>query len=83
MSTEETTTTQGQMQDPIIKVGEKEHKYSELTDEQKLIVNHVADLNGKIASAKFNLEQLEFAKLAFEDRLTKSLEEDETTEEEE
>lgn len=81
MSTKETT-TQKQVQDPIITLGENEYKYSELTDEQKLIVNHIADLNSKIAPARFSLEQLEFAKLAFEDRLTKSLEEDKTTEEE-
>ena len=80
MSTKETKT---QEQDPIITLGDKQYKYSELTDEQKLIVNHIADLNSKIAPARFNLEQLEFAKLAFEDRLTKSLKEDETTEEEE
>ncbi len=49
---------------PII-IDEQEYFYEELTDEQKAYVNHIADLDRKISSSQFNLEQLQFGKQAF------------------
>ena len=49
---------------PIV-IDEQEYFYEELTDEQKAYVNHIADLDRKISSSKFNLEQLQFGKQAF------------------
>jgi hypothetical protein len=49
---------------PII-IDEQEYFYEELTDEQKAYVNHIADLDRKIGSSQFNLEQLQFGKQAF------------------
>ena len=47
----------------------------QLTDQQKVMINHVADLDRKMGSAQFNLDQLAVGKQAFVDMLTKSLEE--------
>jgi hypothetical protein len=71
---ENTMNEEQQNQDPIIRAGEKDYKYSEMTPEQQLMVKHIADLNNKVVSARFNLDQLLFAKDAFEGQLQKSLE---------
>jgi len=47
----------------------------QLTDQQKVFVNHVTDLDRKIGSTQFNLDQLQVGKQAFMSLLTKSLEE--------
>jgi hypothetical protein len=44
-----------------------------MTDEQKVMVNHVADLDRKIASTNFNLQQLLVGKDAFIKMLEESL----------
>ena len=56
-----------------IEIDEKEYFFEDLTDEQKALVNHIADLDRKIVNSKFNLEQLEFGKNAFVDALKKTL----------
>jgi hypothetical protein len=58
----------------IITLFDKEYKESELSDEQKLMINHVADLERKIQSSEFNLQQLRFGKQAFVDALQASVE---------
>ena len=50
----------------------------QLTDQQKVMINHVADLDRKMGSAQFNLDQLQVGKQAFMDMLTRSLEDDTT-----
>jgi len=59
---------------------DKTYKESELNDEQKVMINHVADLDRKIGSSEFNLQQLRFGKQAFVDALRVSLEKDEKKE---
>jgi len=49
---------------PIV-IDEQEYFYEDLNDEQKAYVNHIADLDRKIGSSQFNLEQLQFGKQAF------------------
>ena len=46
----------------------------QLTESQKVMVNHVADLDRKIGSASFNLDQLKMGRMAFMNALTVSLE---------
>ena len=46
----------------------------QLTESQKVMVNHVADLDRKIGSANFNLDQLKMGRMAFMNALTVSLE---------
>jgi hypothetical protein len=57
----------------IITLFDKEYKESELSDEQKVMINHVADLERKIQSSEFNLQQLRFGKQAFVDALQVSV----------
>jgi hypothetical protein len=59
---------------------DKTYKESELNDEQKVMINHVADLDRKIGSSEFNLQQLRFGKQAFVDALKVSLEKNEEEE---
>ena len=42
-----------------------EHDLNQMTDEQKLLVQHCLDLDRKIASAQFNIDQLRVGKDAF------------------
>jgi hypothetical protein len=59
---------------PIV-INDVEYMFEDMTQEQQLIVNHVADLDRKIASSQFNLDQLSVGKQAFikmlEDALAK------------
>ena len=50
----------------------------QLTDEQKMLINHVADLDRKISSTRFNLDQLQVGRDAFVNMLTASLAQGET-----
>jgi len=63
-------------QTKTIVINDKEYTEDQLTDQQKVMINHVADLDRKIGSAQFNLDQLKVGKQAFVDMLTKSLEEE-------
>ena len=56
-----------------ITINDKEYMFEDMTDEQKQLVNHIADLDRKVISSQFNLEQLQFGKQAFVDKLTESL----------
>ena len=58
----------------VITVNDKEHIYEDMTDEQKTIINHINDLDRKIGTSQFNLDQLMFGKSAFMNALNESLE---------
>lgn len=51
----------------------QEYTEDQLTDEQKVLINHVADLDRKIGSTRFNLDQLQVGRDAFMNMLTASL----------
>ena len=57
-----------------ISINDKEYTEDQLTDQQKVMVNHIGDLDRKIGSTQFNLDQLQVGKQAFADMLIKSLE---------
>ena len=61
-------------EDKTLTIFEKEYKESELTDNQKTIINHISDLNKKISSSEFNLTQLRFGRQAFLDALKEDIE---------
>jgi hypothetical protein len=63
-----------------ITIDDVEHDLNSMTDEQKLLVNHCLDLDRKIASASFALDQLKVGKDAFVSMLKQSLEKKETVE---
>ena len=56
-----------------IVINDIEYTEDQLTDQQKVIINHIADLDRKIRSAQFNLDQLTVGKDAFVNMLTASL----------
>jgi restriction endonuclease S subunit len=51
-----------------------EYQYEDLTQEQQMMVNHLLDLDRKIGSSQFNLDQLQIGKQAFMNMLKTSLE---------
>jgi hypothetical protein len=57
-----------------IVIDDVEYTEDQLTDEQKILINHVADLDRKINSTRFNLDQLQVGREAFMARLKASLE---------
>ena len=68
-------------QTKTITINGTDYTEDQLTDQQKVMINHVADLDRKMGSAQFNLDQLAVGKQAFVDMLTKSLEESEDAQE--
>ena len=62
-------------QTKTISINGTDYTEDQLTDQQKVMINHIADLDRKMGSAQFNLDQLAVGKQAFMDMLTKSLEE--------
>ena len=62
-------------QTQVITINDKEYTQDQLTDQQKVMINHVADLDRKIRSAQFNLDQLTVGRDAFMQMLNASLQE--------
>jgi len=56
-----------------ITINDKEYILEDMTDEQKILVNHSVDLSRKIDSMKFNLDQLTVGKETFVKMLEESL----------
>lgn len=65
----------------VITIDNKEYTEDQLTDQQKVIINHVNSLAQKIVSAEFNLDQLRVGKNAFEKMLGDTLKEQDAVEE--
>jgi hypothetical protein len=57
-----------------ITVNDVEHNIEDLTEQQIAMVNHVADLDKKLGSLRFNMDQLAVGREAFVNMLAKSLE---------
>ena len=62
-----------QKEKTAITVNNEEFFIEDMTDEQKAMINHIQDLDRKIQSSQFNLEQLNFGKNAFVNSLSNSL----------
>jgi len=56
-----------------ITINDVDYTEDQLNDTQKVMVNHVADLDRKIGSANFNIDQLKMGRMAFMNALTTSL----------
>jgi hypothetical protein len=56
-----------------VTINDKEYEYSDLTPEQQTLFQHCVDLDRKIGSAQFALDQLQVGKKAFIDMLEESL----------
>ena len=71
----------GEKQTQTITIDGKEYTEDQLTNEQKVMINHIGDLDRKIRNTQFSLDQLTVGKEAFVKMLTESLESDEEAEE--
>ena len=58
-----------------ITINDKEYMVEDLTQEQQTMLNHVNDLDRKLSSVRFNLDQLAIGREAFVNMLAKSVEE--------
>jgi hypothetical protein len=63
----------GEKKTTPISIDGVDYVYEDLTAEQQMLVNHVADLDRKIGSTQFNLDQLTVGKGAFINMLKNSL----------
>ena len=61
------------IQPQTITINGRDYTEDQLTDDQKIMISHIADLDRKIGSAKFNFDQLQVGREAFVNMLTKSL----------
>jgi hypothetical protein len=67
-------------QTKTVTINDVEYTEDQLTDQQKVMINHINSLQQKVSSAQFSLDQLMVGKDAFVNMLTKSLEEPEAQE---
>ena len=59
-----------------ITVNDKEYNLDDFTSEQTAMLNHINDLDRKLGSAQFNLDQLNVGREAFVNMLASSLEQE-------
>jgi hypothetical protein len=71
----------GEKKTTPISINDTEYTLEDLTPEQQIMVNHVADLDRKISSTRFNLDQLSVGREAFMNMLTQQLEVDKAVDE--
>jgi hypothetical protein len=57
----------------VITIDEVEYTEDQLSNEAKVCINHIGSLDNKIASAEFNLTQLQVGRKAFMDMLKSEL----------
>ena len=66
---------------PVLNLDDKEYVIEDMTDEQKMMVNHINDMQNKQNTNQFMADQLSVGKEAFINMLRKALEEPEEVEE--
>ena len=59
---------------PVLNLDDKEYVIEDMTDEQKMMVNHINDLQNKQNTNQFMADQLSVGKEAFINMLRASLE---------
>lgn len=64
----------GEKKTTPITINDVEYVLEDMTEEQQMLVNHCQDLDRKIGSTKFNLDQLSVGKDAFVNILVQKLE---------
>lgn len=64
----------GQDKKTPLTIDDKQYVLEDMTQDQQAMVNHIADLDRKLDSARFNLDQLSVGKQAFVNMLKTSLE---------
>ena len=58
----------------VLTLDEKEYVIDEMTDDEKMLLNHINDMQSKINTNQFMHDQLEVCKEAFINKLRESLE---------
>jgi hypothetical protein len=58
---------------PQLMIDGVEYDVEKLTDQQKMLLDHVVDLERKVGSARFNLDQLQVGRDSFFNMLKQSL----------
>ena len=58
----------------VLTLDEKEYVIEEMTDDEKMLLNHINDMQSKINTNQFMRDQLEVGKEAFINKLRESLE---------
>lgn len=58
-----------------ITINDVEYSVDDFSDQQKVMLNHIQDLDRKLSNAQFNLDQLQVGRQAFVDMLSSSLKE--------
>ena len=61
-------------QTQTITIDDVSYTEDQLTEQQKVMINHIGDLDRKIRSTQFNLDQLNVGRSAFMNMLKASLE---------
>ena len=61
----------------VVVINDVEYKVDDLSEQQVMLVNHVADLDRKLASSQFNLDQLQGGREFFMKKLEAELEDEE------
>ena len=69
-----------QKEQPVLKIDDKEYDIESMNNEQKSMINHIADLDRKLQGSEFNLIQLRFGRQAFVDALKASIDKGEDKE---
>jgi len=57
---------------PVV-IDDVEYTFEDMTQQQQMMINHIADLDRKISTTQFNLDQLNVGKGAFMNMLKESL----------
>jgi peptidoglycan hydrolase CwlO-like protein len=65
-------------QTATITINDKDYSLEDLSNDQKTLIAHIQDLDRKIRSAQFNLDQLNVGRDAFANALNNSLAESES-----
>jgi hypothetical protein len=62
------------MTKPVIEINGTSYTEDQLTEKQALLIKHVQNLDSKVNTAQFELDQLNVSRKAFMDMLTADLE---------
>jgi len=61
----------------VVVINDVEYKVDDMSEQQVLLVNHVADLDRKLAGSQFNIDQLQGGREFFMKKLEAELENEE------
>ena len=69
----------GKNEKTLITVNEKKYYVEDFNDQQRVLLNHVNDLDRKLSSARFNVDQLAVGRERFIELLDEALQQEAVT----